>query len=295
MRLGDTGSYTYEQAFDWDPGVAGSEFTLRVTENVPVDPVDNGAATEMNRDHVGDTQSFGPNINFGPYRTTNAFGGAPGVDKVKIVYRDYSNNRLADGSVRVQFDFSAYPQGVENVSIRLHDVDWRGAYNSGSNDEQDRVFNLVVTGLDGTEFPVTAVYQPWAHAGSGQPGRNSYIIFDNGTLGMQIIARNADADPFIPTPNPTTTLTPSTVGMLGFVSTDSEGWGDLVLQTPVGVAVRSVAYSWSANANNLDPRNPQAGWGHEIGLVTFSPIPEPAALAAFLAAGALVVALRRRR
>lgn len=311
-RFGDATNFSYVQGFDTDPLHAGNDLTIRVSEFFAQDTATNTSSatnangllnTEFNFDHLGDTQSYTTNaqgdqyIAFGPYSapTNHDFGIGDAQPKPKIVARDYSRDLALDptmnGYAQVMMDFSAYTQGVQNVRVRLHDVDWRGNYGGGNN-EQDRVSGLYALTVNSLIVPLTAQYEPWYKTSeSSNQARNSYIIYSNGTLNMEIIGRNAGTNDA--SANAVLTLNP-TNGVVGFQSSDSEGFGNVLLSTEEDVAVSAIFWLWGGNPNNLTGGNPQRGWGHEIGLISYEPVPEADALLG-LAIGGLAVACLRRR
>lgn len=308
--MGDTGNYTYSQSFDVDPLNPGNDITVTITEVFSADPNnpsrDTPTSLEFNYDHIGDTQNLDANGNivFGPYEIANHTFGNPSNtgEKLKIVARDYSMNRTLDanynGYVEVKFSFSSYGAGVTNIAIPIYDVDWRGG-EGGTNNEQDRIWNVVAYDINGNPVGVTATSIPWA-SGTEAP-TNSYIII-NGTNGYvdQIIAGNpADyaLDPNYVL-NPDGTSYPPSGNTPGFNSADNQGWGNLILSATGNVGIAEISYRWGANPNNTSGGNTRRGWGHEVGVITYSSlVPEPstALAAALLAATAAFAGARRRR
>ncbi len=278
-RMNDTGPYTYSQGYDLDPGFAGVDIVVTITEVFGEDLVNNGNTLEFRFDHIGDQTSFDANgnVTFGPYipNPVHEFGVGNTDAKLKVVFRDYSKKRNPDGLdpiadpfggyVEVKLTFPSYENTLfraANVVIPIFDVDWRGSEGAGNN-EQDRITNVVAKDINGNVISLIASFTPWGappNAPAPTPANtatNSFIVLTtaNGDIdqiisGQPHVYNNIGAQYIL---DPDGTAYPlNTLGRTpGFNSYDSQGWGNLVLSTPPGVAVSEVSYRWGTNPREV--------------------------------------------
>ncbi len=306
-----TVGYVFEQFYEVDTNNSGFDFSIRVTEFVSELPqlATNGTSSvESYYDHVGDSQGYTTNILgtgvdgvfYGPRnQELGEFGdGNTNAAKPFITFRDYTRDSRLSNYIQVEFIFH-YALGVTNVGIQLYDVDWRGGANTntGGNNEQDIITELRGEDLASNRVALTAEYQPWTTNGYSPAGSNSYLIGDNGTTNLTIVARAANSTNLADALNPTNGTPGFTSANPGGTGLGGQGYGNVMLTNFDGSLAR-VVFNWGANPGNPDTSPQQSGWGFGIGAIYYDVVvPEPGAVAVLgmFGAGLFLFGRRLRR
>lgn len=138
-----SGSNARGVVLDWDT-VTWTNGSL--TNSYDIDPANEG--NDVTVSVSGDTSRLGSEATGErtPALTTNVTGGLSPAQKTLTIFLDLTSTTQA---VTIFVDFTAfYPQGVENVSFSLFDIDWAEEGGNGA-DFRDQLRSITATAVGG--------------------------------------------------------------------------------------------------------------------------------------------------